>query len=286
MRRLLAVLVLAALAGPLDAHEMRPAYLELRESGDGTWSVVFKVPARGPDKRLALYVRLPNDCEPIGLPRTEFHRAAFIDRSTIRRAGGLAGAEIYIEGLSTTLTDVLARVEREDGTTQVVRLTPDTPSFVVGAAPGWFQIARTYLELGVEHILGGIDHLLFVLALLLLVVGWRRLAWTITAFTVAHSLTLAAATLGFVSIAPQPAVLRRSRAASSSCRTGDGARPWRGDRGGDGAAREREPPGRSRKAPSVRSPRRRAAVDAGFAECPSRSASRRAPRSPPGAPAW
>ncbi len=204
MRSLLAILVLATIAGPLYAHEMRPAYLELKEAGDGAWSVLFKVPARGPDKRLALYVRLPKDCERIGLLRTEYRRAAFIERSTIRRAGGLAGAEIYIEGLSTTLTDVLARVERADGTTQVVRLSPDSPSFIVGASPGWFQIARTYLDLGVEHILTGIDHLLFVLALLLLVTGVGPLVKTITAFTIAHSLTLAAATLGVVHVAPQP----------------------------------------------------------------------------------
>jgi hydrogenase/urease accessory protein HupE len=100
--------------------------------------------------------------------------------------------------------DVLVRLQRSDGTAQVVRLTPLTPAFVVEDAPRWTAVATTYLGLGVEHILLGIDHLLFVLAMLLLVRSWGRLVATITAFTVAHSITLALATLGFVHVPPQP----------------------------------------------------------------------------------
>jgi hypothetical protein len=75
---------------------------------------------------------------------------------------------------------------------------------VVAAAPSALEVCRTYLVLGVEHILFGVDHLLFVLALLILVKGWRKLIGTITAFTVAHSITLAAATLGFVHVPSKP----------------------------------------------------------------------------------
>ncbi len=96
------------------------------------------------------------------------------------------------------------RLERLDGTTQVELLAPKAPSFVVAATQGWLGIAATYLRLGVEHILLGIDHLLFVLALLILVDGRRRLIGTVTAFTAAHSLTLAAATLGFVHVPQSP----------------------------------------------------------------------------------
>jgi len=102
------------------------------------------------------------------------------------------------------LTDVLVRIENLDSTTQVTRVTPSSPSFVVAAAPGALEVCRTYLVLGVEHILFGIDHLLFVLALLVLVKGWRKLVGTITAFTIAHSITLAAATLGFVHVPSKP----------------------------------------------------------------------------------
>ena len=102
------------------------------------------------------------------------------------------------------MTDVLVRIENLDGTTQVTRVTPSSPSFVVAAAPGALEVCRTYPALGVEHILFGVDHLLFVLALLILVKGWRKLVGTITAFTIAHSITLAAATLGFVHVPSKP----------------------------------------------------------------------------------
>ena len=123
---------------------------------------------------------------------------------TAKCAGGLVGDTIQIAGLRDTVTDVLVRLERLDGTTQVTLLTPSAPSFIVEAAPRALQVARTYLVLGVEHLLGGIDHLLFVLALLIVVKGTRRLIATVTAFTVAHSLTLAGATLGFVHVPGPP----------------------------------------------------------------------------------
>jgi hydrogenase/urease accessory protein HupE len=118
----------------------------------------------------------------------------------MRHPGGLADQTIHIDGLRTTLTDVLVRLERLDGTTLVHRVEPSQPSLVLEASPSLFSVAGTYFVLGVEHILSGIDHLSFVLALLLLVKGRRRLVGTITAFTVAHSVTLAAATLGWVNV--------------------------------------------------------------------------------------
>jgi hydrogenase/urease accessory protein HupE len=96
-------------------------------------------------------------------------------------------------------------LERLDGSTQVTRLAPSSPSFVVEAAPGALEVARTFTVLGVEHILTGIDHLLFVLALLIITGGGWRLVKTVTAFTISHSLTLSAATLGFIHV-PQPPV--------------------------------------------------------------------------------
>lgn len=186
------------------AHEVRPAYLEIVERAPETYDVLFKVPAAGEDLRFGLYLQLPADAERVGPPRGEFAGRAHVERARIRRPGGLDGGEIAVEGLSATLTDVLVRLERLDGSTTTLRLTPDRPSFVVTAAPGGLAVALAYARLGVEHILLGVDHLLFVLALLVLVDGWRRLAWTITAFTVAHSITLAAATLGWVAVPPPP----------------------------------------------------------------------------------
>ena len=183
----------------------RPAYLELREVGTERYDVLWKVPAQGEDLRLAIDVRFP-----AGTVDVEPHRAtvvpdARIERWAIVRPGGLLGARIEIVGRAAGVTDVLARVERLDGTSQVESLPAGHAAFTVLPSPGLAETARTYLVLGIEHILGGIDHLLFVLGLLLIVGGFRRVAVTITAFTVAHSITLAAATLGVVRV-PQPPV--------------------------------------------------------------------------------
>jgi hypothetical protein len=148
-------------------------------------------------------VRLPENCRD-SESGTRFVNGAYIERWRTRCSGGLTGREIAITGLPATRTDVLARVSRADGTAQTVRLTPSTPDFTVSEAASGWQVAGMYLGLGVEHILLGIDHLLFVLALLFLVGDWPRLIGTVTAFTLAHSLTLAAATLGWVRVPPAP----------------------------------------------------------------------------------
>jgi hydrogenase/urease accessory protein HupE len=192
-----------ALAVPAAAHEVRPAYLELRETAPDRYAASFRVPAIG-DMRLRLRAELPTACaerEPRAIYATP---GAFTERWTIACTGGLAGREVRIDGLEATLTDVLVRIERADGGTQLARLTPSAPAFVVPATPSSLQLARTYALLGVEHILLGVDHLLFVLALLIVVRGARRLVGTITAFTLAHSLTLAGATLGLVHVPQQP----------------------------------------------------------------------------------
>jgi len=202
-RGLLAFLACLFAAGVADAHEVRPGYLEIRQTEPEAYDVLWKVPARG-DMRLSLYAVLPDNC--VSLTPVSTHKAggAFLDRWSVSCDGGLTGGTITIDGLSSTLTDVLVRLERLDGSTQVDLLAPKSPSVVIEAAQGWLGIAATYLRLGFEHILLGIDHLLFVLALLILVDGRRRLIGTVTAFTAAHSLTLAAATLGFVHVPQAP----------------------------------------------------------------------------------
>ena len=203
-RAFLIGILLATLAPGVSAHEVRPAYLELRQTGPDTYDAVWKVPGQGENLRLGLYVELPEGCANLTPPRAAMVNSAFTERWTVKCAAGLVGGTIHIAGLMATMTDVLVRVERLDRTAQVTRLTPSAPSFVVEAAARARQVAVTYLELGVEHILLGIDHLLFVLALLILVTGTRRLIATVTAFTVAHSLTLAGATLGFVHVPGPP----------------------------------------------------------------------------------
>jgi hydrogenase/urease accessory protein HupE len=195
----LAFLLAAASAG---AHELHPAYLELRELDASRWDVLFKVPARG-ERRLGLQVRLPDGCTG-SEPAARAVPGAHVERWRADCADGLVGRSVVIDGLAETRTDVLARVERSDGSSQTARLTPDAPRFRVSGGSTWIEVARTYFALGVEHILLGVDHLLFVLALLFLAGSWRRVVATVTAFTLAHSVTLAAATLGWVAVPRAP----------------------------------------------------------------------------------
>ena len=186
------------------AHELRPAFLELTETAPDAFDVLWKVPAIG-EARLALDATLPENCRE-AVPRTASDTGnAVSSRWQVICEGSIADRTVTIDGLSATYTDVLVRIAYLSGITQSARLTPDEPTLIVVAAPTAFDTARTYFFLGVEHILTGFDHLLFVLALMLLIRNFRTLIETITAFTVAHSITLAAAALGWAH-APQPPV--------------------------------------------------------------------------------
>ncbi len=186
------------------ADVYRPAYLELKQLDDETFDLLWKVPARGPDRRLGLYLAFPKDVKYIKPTRTTYVGGAFVDTSTITRPGGLAGAEIKVEGLTTISTEVLVRIERLDGSTEVARLTPSTPSFIVAGPPAFWDVAKTYLVFGVQHIWQGTDHLLFVACLILIAGSWRRILITITGFTVAHSVTLSLAALELVRLPVPP----------------------------------------------------------------------------------
>ena len=195
----------------LEAHEVRPGYLGIEETAPETFEVLWKVPMRG-ELRLSLDPVFPETCRPATPVARYPASGAVVERTTLICVDGLVGKTLSIAGLEATFTDVLLRYEPKDGPAQTARLKPTAASFIVAAEPSRLEIAGTYLVLGVEHILGGIDHLLFVLALLMLVRGRRRLVWTITAFTVSHSITLALATLGVMHVpsAPVEAVIALS----------------------------------------------------------------------------
>jgi hydrogenase/urease accessory protein HupE len=203
LRTLLLLFVLALAGTPAAADELRPAYLDLRETAPDQFSVLWKVPALG-DLRLGIYARLPESCKTLAEPVSGVTSGAFFERWTVSCPGGLQGKDIVIDGLRSTVTDVLARIQYRDGSTQVARLGPENPVLrAAGAQSGW-DVARTYGFLGVEHILTSLDHLLFVLALIFLIHNRLTLLKTITAFTVAHSITLAGATLGYVRLPQKP----------------------------------------------------------------------------------
>jgi hydrogenase/urease accessory protein HupE len=201
-RNFTAVVVMLA-AQALYAHEVRPAYLELRQTAANTYAVLWKVPAVG-DMRLSIHPRFPENCKPAGDVASYRASDSYTERLSLTCPDGLNGGTIAIDGLAATMTDVLVRIDRTDGSTQVARLTQSVPTLVVDASPGRLQVARVYSVLGVEHILTGLDHLLFVLALIIITRGGWKLAKTVTAFTLSHSVTLTAATLGFVHVPQRP----------------------------------------------------------------------------------
>ena len=185
------------------AHEFDPGYLSLTESAAGVFEVRWKVSIAGGLYEV-LVPRLPAECVVDQQLRTYVVLDAQIQNTELTCADGLANLTIAIGGLPATMTDVLLRIDYLDGTSFVRRLTPNNPSAIVPEQPSAWDVAATYLFLGVEHILFGIDHLLFVLALLLLIKGVRRLVVAVTAFTAAHSITLAAATLGWMAVPGAP----------------------------------------------------------------------------------
>jgi hydrogenase/urease accessory protein HupE len=201
-------LLMCGFASLTQADVFRPAYLELREAGQdeggaARYDVMWKRPVLG-ESRLALQIRFPQGTTQLREPQGVVHDDAYIERWQVSRPGGFVDQTISIDGIIGGVTDVIVRIERSDGTSQVERLLPQRPQFTVEAATGTAAVAWSYLVLGIEHILGGIDHLLFVLALLLIVRGGKKIFMTITAFTIAHSITLVSATMGWVHVPGPP----------------------------------------------------------------------------------
>ncbi|MBR0791901.1 HupE/UreJ family protein [Bradyrhizobium manausense] len=188
---------------PCSAHEVRPSYLEVREKRPGEFDVLFKTPMRG-ELRLALATTFSGRAEDLTPMTTRATVDAAVQTWRFRALDPLRGQTVRIDGLQNTMTDALVRVVFSDGTTWVRRLTPQEPAATIPAQQSGWSVAGIYLKLGVEHILFGIDHLLFVLALLIITRGTWLLVKTVTAFTAAHSITLALATLGYVHVPSAP----------------------------------------------------------------------------------
>jgi hypothetical protein len=185
------------------AHRLSPAFFGFTETATDTYDVQWKVSISG-GLAAALEPKVPDGCMLSDVRAYVVDEDVRFQHAALSCPGGLGGREFLIDGLAQTQTDVLVRVDYLDGTATNQRLTPSSPSFVIPTRPSALDVVRAYTALGMEHILLGVDHLLFVLALLLLVRGMGRLVATVTAFTVAHSVTLAAATLGFVHVPPAP----------------------------------------------------------------------------------
>lgn len=197
MRWMLAAFALLAATGAA-AHETRPGFLDLREGEPGIYNLLWKKPSGG---EVEIYIApiIPTECRLITSGQQQLSPGALMVRGTLRCEAGIKGKTLAIDGLESTITDVIVRVQHADGWLESHLLKPVNPSVTLGAKTTGWQRSAVYLRLGVEHILLGIDHLLFVLGLLLLVADRWMLMKTITSFTIAHSITLAIATLGYAS---------------------------------------------------------------------------------------
>jgi hypothetical protein len=203
VRRLLAALVLVfgLVATAAAAHEVRPAYLEIDQLAPKTYKVVWKQPTMG-EVAIHLEPHLSSgwlDTQ----PADQYVAAGFLIRTWTIAAptrDAVEGQTISIEGLQNTITDVFVRLRLSGGRSLDTILRPEQPSFCISVANGSTMAVWSFLVLGVQHILTGPDHLLFLLGLLLIVRDRWTLLKTVSAFTLAHSLTLAAATFGLISL--------------------------------------------------------------------------------------
>jgi len=198
------LLVAVLLGNQALAHESQPGLLELKQLSDNRYEVVWRAPIYFSQPHPAR-VQLPDNWQTVGEPTVRQLPDSALHRRIVEVAGETVdGSVIRFPGLEATITDVFVRVSRLDGSevSQVVR--PFQPFAELRGERPWYVSSGEYLLLGFNHILMGIDHLLFVLGLLIIVQGRGMLIKTITAFTVAHSITLALATLGYASIPGPP----------------------------------------------------------------------------------
>ena len=214
MRRLLCLAYLLAtwFGGSLWAHDSRPLFVEIIEAAADRYTVQWKAPASMPAFNVPDIV-LPRSCEPQGDGTAAAEQGAFLRQGVFHCSGGLAGRmiEVRYPVLNPSLT-TLFRMETLAGETYTKLLSPQETEWTVPDTPTRWGVAREYTLLGISHILEGYDHLLFVFGLFLLVADRWMLLKTITSFTVAHSITLAIATLGYASapVAPLEAAIAMS----------------------------------------------------------------------------
>lgn len=188
-----------------EAHESRPAYLDISESSQSVLSINWTRPVL--DRRvLQIQPVFPDFCKGQGSYNSYQLAGLLHEKWTLDCAGeNLVNKQIRITGLANTITDVLLRFQARDGRIHVKLLDIKDSVFLIPAETAAVaNVAPYYFKTGLQHILEGNDHLLFVFSLLLLLNGFWRVIKAITAFTLAHSISLAAAVLGYVHVPSTP----------------------------------------------------------------------------------
>jgi hydrogenase/urease accessory protein HupE len=229
LARLALSLILATLSlvPTARAHETRPAYLEIKETAPNKFSVLWRTPVLS-GMRLPIVLTMSADVKNLKEPAVQELADSLLERRWINTGPeGLAGKRIEFVGLQLTITDVLIRLEMLDGRTWTTIARPAQPWVEIAASQTWLEVVGTYIVEGIRHILFGADHMLFVLGLLLIVKNRWMLVKTVTAFTVAHSLTLAIATFGYAEVPAPP--LNAAIALSILFLGPEIVRSWRGE---------------------------------------------------------
>jgi len=211
----------------VSAHEARPAYLEIKETAPGQYSILWRTPVMA-GMRMPITLKLPDDVKELREPSFQELADSLVERHWIDAGpGGLAGQRIDFVGLQATITDAVVHVEMLDGRRWTTIAHPSQPWVELAANQSTLGVMGTYIVQGIRHILFGADHMLFVLGLLLIVKDRWMLLKTVTAFTVAHSITLAIATLGYAEVPVVP--LNAAIALSILFLGPEIVRSWRGE---------------------------------------------------------
>ena len=221
------LLISALFADQAIAHESQPGLLELKQLGPARYEVIWRAPIYY-GKPHPASLALPGNWKAVSQPTVRQLPDSALHRQVVDVDGGtINGSVIRFPGLEATITDVFVRVTRLDGSEASLVVRPTQPVAVLRGERSWVESSGEYIMLGFNHILMGIDHLLFVLGLLIIVKSRRMLIKTITAFTVAHSITLAIATLGYANVPAPP--LNAAIALSILFLGPEIARVWRGE---------------------------------------------------------
>lgn len=203
IRLLVALIVLFSIVVPAAADELRPAAIDFAETAPGEWSLDWKQPVARPGPAELDIPQIPENCTFLGAPVRRTMPMALFGHAQVTCDGAIAGGSIGLPQLVGN-SDALVRVAPLGREVQSHRLTASDPTAIIIARPDRWQVFKSYLVIGAEHILLGWDHLLFVIALVLLVVKGWPVVKAATAFTVAHSITLVATTLGYTGLPQNP----------------------------------------------------------------------------------
>jgi hydrogenase/urease accessory protein HupE len=203
LRYALMIMLAIMISAPANADELRPGYIELTQVKGQDWRLIWKAPLRSGLTSQTQPI-LPKGCTITGETERRLATQAVITQADVRCIDDLGGKTIGLSAFGGSKTDILVRIAPLNRPVQALRLTATEPSATISARPDRWQVARTYFITGIDHILFGYDHLLFVVAMVLLLSHFWPIAKAVTAFTIAHSITLIGTTLGLLGLPQQP----------------------------------------------------------------------------------